>query len=57
MSRARGVFPIFLATAFGIVNGSFPLSNLYHQFNPHQGVAIFGPSFKEQQQEKENQER
>ncbi|KAI9820721.1 MAG: hypothetical protein M1827_005091 [Pycnora praestabilis] len=36
MSRIRGVFPLFLATTFGILNG----------------IAIFGPAFKEQQEEK-----
>ncbi|KAI9706344.1 MAG: hypothetical protein M1836_003349 [Candelina mexicana] len=32
MSKIRGVFPLFLATTFGIING----------------IAIFGPAFKEQ---------
>ncbi|KAH8811649.1 hypothetical protein F5884DRAFT_898042 [Xylogone sp. PMI_703] len=36
MSRVRGFLPLFLATAIGVVNG----------------VVVFGPAFKEQQQEK-----
>ncbi|KAI9717028.1 MAG: hypothetical protein M1812_004963 [Candelaria pacifica] len=36
MSTIRGVFPLFLATTFGIING----------------IAIFGPAFKEQGLEK-----
>ncbi|CZR52786.1 uncharacterized protein PAC_02663 [Phialocephala subalpina] len=37
MSRVRGVFPLFLATTFGIVNG----------------IWVFGPAFKEQQEREE----
>ncbi|KAF8852688.1 hypothetical protein BDZ45DRAFT_678182 [Acephala macrosclerotiorum] len=37
MSRVRGVFPLFLATTFGIVNG----------------IWVFGPAFKEQQEKEE----
>ncbi|KAH8599361.1 hypothetical protein B0O99DRAFT_613657 [Bisporella sp. PMI_857] len=41
MSKVRGIFPLFIAASFGIVNG----------------IWVFGPSFKEQQQEKLDQER
>ncbi|PSS19983.1 hypothetical protein M430DRAFT_27080 [Amorphotheca resinae ATCC 22711] len=39
MSQIRGIFPLFLATAFGIGNG----------------IWVFGPAFKEQQREKQEQ--
>ncbi|KAK0100853.1 hypothetical protein ONS95_007300 [Cadophora gregata] len=41
MSRFRGAVPVLLATAIGIGNGLY----------------IFGPAFKEQRQEKEEQAR
>jgi len=41
MSRVRGVFPLFLVTALGIVNG----------------IWVFGPALKEQSQEKQELER
>jgi len=37
MSKIRGIFPLFLATTFGVVNG----------------IWVFGPAFKKQQQEKD----
>ncbi|KAL3421901.1 hypothetical protein PVAG01_06057 [Phlyctema vagabunda] len=40
MSRVRGVFPLFLATSFGIING----------------IWAFGPALKEQQLEKQRVE-
>ncbi|KAH7357006.1 hypothetical protein BKA65DRAFT_495939 [Rhexocercosporidium sp. MPI-PUGE-AT-0058] len=39
MSKIRGIFPAFLATAIGIGNG----------------IWVFGPAFKDLQQEKEEQ--
>ncbi|KAL9121323.1 MAG: hypothetical protein Q9187_002123 [Circinaria calcarea] len=36
MGNVRGIFPLFLATTFGILNG----------------IAVFGPAFKDQQRQK-----
>ncbi|KAA6414998.1 MAG: hypothetical protein FRX48_01749 [Lasallia pustulata] len=41
MSKIRGVFPLFLATAFGIFNG----------------IVVFGPEFKKQGRAKLEQEQ
>ncbi|KAI9877598.1 MAG: hypothetical protein M1830_003465 [Pleopsidium flavum] len=41
MSRIRGVFPLFLATTFGILNG----------------VATFGPAFKDQEKQRLEKEQ
>lgn len=54
MSKSRGLLPLALAIAFGIVNGNHPLplpppptsSDLLP------GVATFGPAFKDQAREK-----
>ncbi|CZT01921.1 uncharacterized protein RAG0_09306 [Rhynchosporium agropyri] len=41
MSKIRGIFPLFLATAIGVGNGLW----------------VFGPEFRNQQLEKEEQEK
>jgi hypothetical protein len=58
MSRIRGVFPLFLATTFGIVNGMWiaPSRHLFSDLTyTAKGIWVFGPAFKEQQQEKDDQ--
>jgi len=41
MSKVRGIFPLFLVTTLGIVNG----------------IWVFGPALKDQQQQKEEEEQ
>lgn len=56
MSQVRGIFPLFLVSALGIVNGELAYclyvsicSTDWH----NEGVWVFGPALKDQQREKE----
>ncbi|KAE8444439.1 hypothetical protein EG329_000530 [Mollisiaceae sp. DMI_Dod_QoI] len=57
MSRVRGVFPLFLATAFGIANGNVPNPASMTCETPRLtavlGLWVFGPAFKERQENEE----
>jgi hypothetical protein len=57
MSRSRGIFPLFLATTFGVVNGMKSSLFLTSALKTIPGVWIFGPAFKEQQELKDEQAR
>lgn len=51
MSKIRGVFPLFLATAFGVANGTSPIIDLDVAQDLHApGIWVFGPAFKEQRE-------
>jgi hypothetical protein len=56
MSQIRGIFPLFLATAIGIGNGMWHKTVVIGRgLTKSAGIWVFGPAFKEQQQEKEEQ--
>ena len=62
MSKIRGIFPLFLATAFGIINGRC-YSCVTPSLDPTAlkiftlGIAVFGPEFKKQERDKLEQEQ
>lgn len=62
MSKIRGVFPLFLATAFGIFNGQCyscvaPSLDLTALKIFTLGIVVFGPEFKKQGRAKLEQEQ
>jgi len=54
MSKVRGIFPLFLVTTIGVANGASSCSpSLNANLTKILGIWVFGPSLKEQQQERD----